>query len=196
MSERDDRGIPGSGAVIAVAVVMVLLASSGVLWWKMKAAEPAGGEGPPGEVNAPAARPLDAAMPVTVYLPSVDALAAVSAQVKAQLDARSQAREIITALLSGEKDQKGPVLAGLQVREVYLDAAGTVYADLNIVPGEGIRSSAWDELLAIASITTSVTENVPEVRQVRFLVGGKEAQTLAGHVDLTRSYTGRMDLVK
>jgi hypothetical protein len=41
-----------------------------------------------------------------------------------------------------------------------------------------------------------LVQNVPEVRQVRFLVDGREVQTLAGHIDLSRSFGKRTDLVK
>jgi hypothetical protein len=39
-------------------------------------------------------------------------------------------------------------------------------------------------------------QNFDEIKQVRFLLNGKEAQTLAGHVDLSRTFTKRMDLVR
>ena len=51
-------------------------------------------------------------------------------------------------------------------------------------------------LLALYAVVNTVTHNVPEVRQVRVLLDGREAQTLAGHADLSRSFAKRADLVR
>jgi hypothetical protein len=44
------------------------------------------------------------------------------------------------------------------------------------------------ETLTLLSICGTVHANLPRVTQVRFLVDGKERETLAGHADLTRAY--------
>lgn len=197
MSEKGDRRLPGSWNLPAAALVLALLGASGfVFWWKMAARGPsrppeAQGQGP----AAPAAFP-DETAPTTVYLPSRGSQAAVSVPVKRRPDAQSQAREIVSTILSDEQQGRGAVLVNVRLRELYLDASGTAYLDLSVVPKEGIRASAWEELLAAYALVNSLMQNVEEVKRVRFLLDGKEAQTLAGHVDLSRSYTKRMDLVR
>jgi hypothetical protein len=195
MSDRNDRSIPGNRTLLVVAVFLVLLsAGSFYAWWKLAARAPS----QPGEtqsLSAPAA-PLDEPVPMTLYLPSGGTLAASSVPVKRQQDAQSQAREIASTLLSDERPGKGGVLANVKLRELYLDPAGTAYLDLSVIPKDGIRSSAWEELLAAYALANTLMQNVEEVKRVRFLVEGKEAQTLAGHIDLSRTYTTRMDLVK
>jgi hypothetical protein len=44
------------------------------------------------------------------------------------------------------------------------------------------------ESLTILSICATLHANLPQVEQVRFLVDGQQRPTLAGHVDLTRTY--------
>lgn len=44
------------------------------------------------------------------------------------------------------------------------------------------------ETLTVLSICSTIHANLPRVKQVRFLVDGKERPTLAGHADLTRTY--------
>ena len=42
--------------------------------------------------------------------------------------------------------------------------------------------------MTLVSIVQTVSGNVPGVMKVKFLVDGKERDTLAGHVDLSRIY--------
>ena len=45
-------------------------------------------------------------------------------------------------------------------------------------------------------MVNTVMQNFYEIKGVRFLVNGREAQTLAGHVDLSGKFQKRMDLVQ
>ncbi len=197
MSERDDRGLPGSGNLLVAVVVLVIIGVSGLIfWWKMAArtssVPAADRETKLSSVISPGTEPLS----LTVYLPTGGALAPRSLPVRREPDAQSQAREIVSVLLAGEQNGKGPVLENVKLREVYLEPSGTAFVDLSVVSKEGIRSSAWEELLAVYSLANSVLVNVEEVKRIRFLIDGKTALTLSGHLDLTRTYTRRMDLVK
>jgi len=53
----------------------------------------------------------------------------------------------------------------------------------------GHPSGVQAETLTIFSICDTLSANLPRVAQVRFLVDGKTRDTLAGHVDLTRTYS-------
>jgi hypothetical protein len=44
------------------------------------------------------------------------------------------------------------------------------------------------ETLTLLAILGTLHDNLPAIRQVRFLIDGRQAQTLAGHADLTRAY--------
>ncbi|HSQ77452.1 MAG TPA: GerMN domain-containing protein, partial [Nitrospirota bacterium] len=72
----------------------------------------------------------------------------------------------------------------------------TAYVDISSAQQNGATASAWEELLAIYSMVNTLMQNFEEIKQVRFLLEGKEAQTLAGHIDLSRKFDKRMDLVK
>ena len=193
MSERNDRRLPGTGALLAVTVVIGLLLASGIVfWWKTPARPPS--EAAP----APAATGILTEEPAAVMLvlPSEGGLVETAAQVERRPDARSRAYAVVASLLSDERADRGPVLANVGLRELYLDPAGTAYLDLASRQKEGIRSSAWEELLAVQALVNTVMQNVEEIKQVRILIDGKPAQTLSGHIDLTRSYAKRTDLVK
>ena len=45
---------------------------------------------------------------------------------------------------------------------------------------------SFTELLTVYTIVNAVTANLPTIQRVQILIDGKEAETLAGHVDLRR----------
>jgi hypothetical protein len=45
---------------------------------------------------------------------------------------------------------------------------------------------ALDELFTVYAVVNAITVNLPAIMRVQILIDGKEADTLAGHVDLRR----------
>lgn len=123
-------------------------------------------------------------------------LLAGTASVKRQPDTQAQARETLAAALSDQRVAQTAVFRDIKLKAFYLDGQGTAYIDLIPFQHRDISASAWEELLAISAMVNTVMQNFDEIKQVRFLMDGREAQTLAGHIDLSRPYTKRMDLVK
>jgi hypothetical protein len=105
-------------------------------------------------------------------------------------------RDAATAVLADERAALSPVLGTMTLRALYFDRKGTAVVDLAPASGKEPAASAGDELLAIYALVNTLIQNFPEVRQVRFLVNGREESTLTGHVDLSRSFVKRTDLVR
>jgi flagellar basal body-associated protein FliL len=197
MFEKNDRSLPGSGRLVLVIMALVLVAAAaGGLFWFRFAGKPR-----PEPVTAqetqqavPVARP-DEPFTATLFQPVQGGLASAAATVKRQPDVQLQAREVVAAVLAAA--QSG-VLKELRLRALYLDDAGTVYADLSpAAPAQKeLKASVEEELLAVYALVNSLSHSIPEIRQVRFILDGREAQTLAGHIDLSRSFVKRTDLVK
>lgn len=104
-------------------------------------------------------------------------------------DRTERAREVLRALVAEyvKKPSPHPLGDGADVREVFLvDKLAVV--DLNAAFADTHRSGAFVETLTIASLVDTLAQNVPGVTQVRFLVDGKERETLAGHADLLATY--------
>jgi hypothetical protein len=135
-------------------------------------------------------------LPITLYYPQEGMLATGSAVVKRQPDTQSLARAALAALFADQRATLEPVLRDIRLRELFIDAAGTAYIDLTPGPQKDVRASAWEEQLAIYSLVNTLLQNFEEIKQVELLLDGREAQTLAGHMDLSRTFTKRMDLVK
>lgn len=194
MSERIDRRIPGDWLLTVVAVALAaVLCIGGVLWWRMRAAPPATNAA---QQPATAAQRLNEPLVITLSVPVDGLLVAVQAPVTRQPDTQSLARESLAALFADPTGSKAPVLKDLRLRGVYLDAVGTCYIDLAPVEQREVRASVWEELIALYAMVNTLSQNFEEIRQVRFLVDGREVQTLAGHIELSRKFTKRMDLVK
>ncbi|MHB8846751.1 MAG: GerMN domain-containing protein [Nitrospirota bacterium] len=196
MSGKNDRSLPGGGRPMLIIMALVLIAAvaGGLFWVRWSGGsrtEPAATQD--AQQSAPAARP-DEFFAATLFQPAEGRLVSLAATVKRQPDPQLQAREIAAAVLASA--QPG-LLKELRLRALYLEETGTAYADLSpAAPAKELKASVEAELLAVYALVNSLTLSMSEVRQVRFLMDGREAQTLAGHVDLSRSFVKRTDLVK
>jgi hypothetical protein len=91
-----------------------------------------------------------------------------------------------------EELQRGPATEGLiaplppklQLRNAFLLPDGEVVLDLAVDAGLAFGSD--EELSAVASLVNTVLQNVADTQRVRILKNGEPAETLGGHVDLTR----------
>lgn len=196
MSERTDRSLRGGYAPLFAVIAVISAVGAGLYLWTATRTS-----GPPNRpVVQNASSPLSGPRPseplaVTLYVPSDGALAAGAASVRRQSDAQSQIKEVVSALLTAQTVSSSVVLRDVKLRELYLDAAGTAYVDLEPAQKE-LRAAAWEEFIAIYAMVNTITQNFEEIKEVRFLLGGREARTLAGHMDLSASFGRRMDLVK
>jgi hypothetical protein len=87
--------------------------------------------------------------------------------------------------------QRGPTREGLvaalppnlQLRNAFLLNDGVAVLDLSLgSPSFG----STEEVTIVAALVDTVLQNVADTTRVRFLVNGEPAETLGGHVDLTR----------
>jgi hypothetical protein len=98
-----------------------------------------------------------------------------------------QAREIITAQLAPVSEPLvSPIPAGTVLRGVFIADRGEAYVDLSREVVSNHPGGTLNEMLTVYAIVDALTANLPAVKSVQLLVDGKEAATLAGHVDLER----------
>lgn len=198
MAQTTDRSIRDNrvllGLVLGVGALAVV--SALFFWARGKTPEPARGRDDQGaqQLIQPAFR--NEPLTVTFYYPLGGSLAAASAPAKRQPELQAQAREALLALFQDQRAVQAAVLRDVKLRAFYLDGQGTAYIDVASGQEQTIRASAWDELLALYAMVNTLSRNFEEIKQVVFLVDGRDAQTLAGHLDLSRAYTSRMDLVR
>ena len=103
------------------------------------------------------------------------------------LEEAGQLRGVVEELVHGSKIGLGPTLApDTKVLDVFVTARGIAYVDLSqeVVAGHSGGSEA--ERMTIYSVVNTLSTSFPAVKRVQILVEDKPAQTLAGHIDLTR----------
>lgn len=115
-------------------------------------------------------------------------------------DPESEARTLLAALLrrpdefsdlSSEPDGEGREwwpYAGIELRSLYLLEDGTAVVDLAVDRRRAAPAGVLTELIVVESMVRTLRENVPQVSQVRFLVGGRAVHTLLGHVEIGRPF--------
>ena len=100
-----------------------------------------------------------------------------------QQRAEALMRALVTIYV--DKNSPHPLQAGAEVLDVYLVDPGLVVIDLNSAFADGQTSGVLAEELTVASLVQTLSSNIPGLARAKFLVDGKERDTLAGHVDLS-----------
>lgn len=103
---------------------------------------------------------------------------------------QQRAEDLLRALLEiytskGSPHQLG---AAAEIRDVYIVSPGLAVVDVNAAFADQQMSGIMAEELTISSLIQTLADNFPELIRVKFLVEGKEQETLAGHVDLYGIY--------
>jgi spore germination protein GerM len=100
-------------------------------------------------------------------------------------DPAALGRRLIAALIDGPSEGNYPTIPkGTRLRSFFLLADGTAVVDFTPQFRENHPGSCRMEQLTLFSIVNSLILNVPEIRRVKILIDGAEAQTLAGHLAL------------
>jgi len=126
---------------------------------------------------------------VTIYFPSTagDTLAAETREIVDTKRPADRGAQILAALLDGPRTEGAlpAVPPGTTLRQLWVRDDGNAYADFSEELLGGATGGSADEILTVYAIVDSLTENVPAIRRVGILVGGRERATF-GHLDLSR----------
>jgi flagellar basal body-associated protein FliL len=108
----------------------------------------------------------------------------------------AQAQELVRALLAGSKTglvNTFPEKAELQ--SVRIEGGDTLLVNFRegIVANHPGGSTA--EMATVYSLTNTLTANVPVIKKVKILIGGKERESLKGHIGLQHPFTMNRELI-
>jgi hypothetical protein len=110
-------------------------------------------------------------------------------------DLAGQLKAVVAELARGSRSGLTASLPPeTRVLEVFVNERGVAYVDLSREAAQGTAGS-HDELLSVYSIVNSLTVNFPAIKRVQILVEDRPADTLAGHVDLSRPLPADMTLL-
>ena len=174
--------------LIGVAVMLALVLGMSVYAWRMRR-----GATPPPEPAAyarPVAPPVQGPTEqVTLYVAYDDpgTLRAQGARIPLPAGRQERAEELLRALIKLYLDESSPhpLGQGSEIRNVYLVDPGLAVIDTNAVFSDTHRSGVLLEELTVASLTETLSANIPGINRVKILVDGRTRDTLAGHTDLT-----------
>ena len=126
-----------------------------------------------------------------------DELVPVSHEVPYGSTPGEQAREIVQAQLQAPPEGLLTAIPpGTVLRTIYLTPSGQAYVDFSPEIATNHHGGSLDEILAVYAIVDALTVNLADITSVQILVGGKEVETLAGHVDLRIPLTRSLKWVR
>jgi hypothetical protein len=172
------------GGLVAVAAATAWLLFAGLpRWYGRSGARSAAGSAP--AASAPPGRKIKAGL----FFVSDDGLRLkrVERDVPFGEDTVAQARQIVDAQLAPVAEPLvSAVPAGTKLRAIFVTDRGDAFVDLSRELVAGHSGGSTNEVLTVYSIVNALCANLPAVHSVSLLVEGKQVDTLAGHVDLSR----------
>lgn len=115
-----------------------------------------------------------------------DKVAPVEIQLPLSADSTQRAKQVLRALIASPPTPEQRTLpADTQLLAFYILPDGTAVADFSDALSSETPSGILSEQVAVDSIVQTLANNVSGVQRLKILIHGQEADTLAGHVDLT-----------
>ncbi|HEX9188051.1 MAG TPA: GerMN domain-containing protein [Vicinamibacteria bacterium] len=153
----------------------------------------------PEEPPDPAAEAESAGRRISVRLyfeaPDREGLLPEEREIAFSPDLAVQLRTVVEELAKGSTTGLLPTRPpGTRVLEVFVQARGVAHVDLS---GEAanLPGGSRAELLTVYSVVNTIVTNFPSVSRVRILIDDRAADSLGGHVDLSRPLAPDMTLV-
>src|SRR5204862_4431616 len=125
---------------------------------------------------------------VKLFFPGSEAgdviLAAEDQTIRRSAELANRAKQVLQSLIAGPKTSGlfPSIPKDTKLLEVFIDDAGLAYVDFSDPLSANHPGGMLNEQATVYSIVNSLTYNLPEIRQVKILVGGAEKETLAGHL--------------
>ena len=183
-------------ALVAGALVMAGAFGWGLmsaLGWFLRTPAPAGPAGVETPAPPPPAPSEAAAVPkikAMLFFVSEDGrrLTPVEREVPLAQGPVAQARALLETLFTAEPP--APLMSaippGTALRGLFISQRNEVFVDLDPAVREKHSGGSMQELLTVYCVVNTLVVNLPTFEDVQILIGGREADTLAGHVDLRR----------
>lgn len=115
-----------------------------------------------------------------------DELAPVTIQLPLSADPVERAKQLIEDLIANPPSPAQRTLpTGATLLDFYILPDGTAVADFSDELASEMPSGILSEWMAVSSLAQTLGANVPSIMRLKILIHGQEAETLAGHIDLS-----------
>ncbi|MDH4027523.1 MAG: GerMN domain-containing protein [Nitrospirota bacterium] len=74
----------------------------------------------------------------------------------------------------------------VRLLDLYLDKEGTVYMDLGEEITKNFKGDAGEELDLVAGLYAGIKQTVPDIRKMKILIEGMEAESFGGHINISK----------
>lgn len=102
---------------------------------------------------------------------------------------QEQAKQVVRQLLAGSERGRGSAIPpGVKLRDLFITPQGLAFLDLSQELIANHPGGTCAEELTVYSLSNTLIANFPAVKKVQILVEGRQIQSLAGHLDLSRPY--------
>jgi len=139
-------------------------------------------------MQEPISTPTDVQVQAQMYwlsAASPGSLEATAIQLPLSADPVERSKQLLIALIAkAPSAEKRTLPAEASLLALYIQPDGTAIADFSDEISSAMPSGILSEQLAVQSITQTLGANVSGIRQLKILIHGQEAETLAGHLDL------------
>jgi spore germination protein GerM len=130
--------------------------------------------------------PTDPPINVKLFFPSTGGdtlLLAEDETVFKSAEVTNRAKQILQKLQDGpHKDGLLPSLPKeTKLQDFFVSEQGTAFINYSTTISTNHPGGVMNELATVYSIVDSLTYNLPEIKEVKLLIGGVEKETLAGH---------------
>jgi spore germination protein GerM len=154
---------------------------------------------PPSKRLAAASDPKPLNMIAHLYFATTDQafLTAEERVLPEEDDPAEYGKAIIGALIEGpQRNLMRTLPKETLLKSVYITEEGTAYVDFSDALRDHYPGGCRMELLSLYSIVNSLILNIDQIKAVKLLIGGREAQTLAGHIDTRFPFNANMLIIR
>lgn len=181
------------GFVVAAIAIWWLLFVGAPRWFRQDPSVPAG------QTAAPSGEDAQRKITATLFFISEDGMSLVPVQQEVNFaePVVEQARRIIEAQIAAPAAPLASAIpAETKLRAIFLSERGDLFVDFSPELTTRHSGGSLDELFTVYAIVNAATVNLPAILRVQILIDGKEADTLAGHVDLRNPLSKNLAWVK
>ena len=184
------KGLKTTIMILSAMVIVGLIALPGLRQALQRLQKPAKTEEQSRRevMEEPISTPTDVKVQAQMYWlsPSTpNSLEPTPIQLPLSADPVERSKQLLNALiLRAPSPEVHTLPAQASLLAFYLQPDGTAIADFSDEFSSGMPSGILSEQLAEQSIAQTLGANVSGIKQLKILVHGQEAETLAGHLDL------------
>lgn len=104
----------------------------------------------------------------------------------AQIEASAEVKKAASLAAAEEAIRKYMKSYGVRLLDLYMDKDGIIYIDLGDELKKNFKGDASEELRLIAGLYKSLEPAVPGLTALKILLEGHEAESIGGHIDISK----------